>query len=147
MGGRSERHGDGLSLEIRDGLNRGIQRHQERVARAMEAQRERHDVERLYTIVLREKCVVSEDGRKVGHRDYIESAGEQFIVELGAGREIHPMDLISSVLIFAIAGQVFIKQFKFADDRATRCAVYRGILGTNAYLDDFFSSPVSCAQA
>ena len=29
----------------------------------------------------------------------------------------------------------------FADHRATRCAVYRGILGANPYLDDFFSSP------
>ena len=137
VGGRGERHGDRLSLEIRDALNGRIQRHQECVAGATKAQRERCDVERLDAIVLREKSVVSEDGRKIGHRDYIESAGEDFIIELGTGRKIDPMDVVSGVFIFAIVWQVFVQQLKFANDRATRRAVYGGILRSNAQLDHF----------
>ena len=117
MGSRSERHGDGLPLEVCDALNGRIQRHQERVARTTKTHRERCDVKRLYAIILREKSVVPEDGRKIGHRDDLESAGEQFIVKLGAGREIDPMDVIGSVLRSAVVRQVFIQQFKFADDR------------------------------
>lgn len=135
VGGRGKGHGDRLALEIRNALDGRIQRHQECVAGAAKAQRQRGDVERLNAIVLREKSVVPENGREIGPRDDIESTGRTSFIELGTSREIDPMDVVSGIFVFAIVRQVFVQQSKFADDRATRCAVDGGILRSNAQMD------------
>ncbi|MNC38084.1 hypothetical protein D3C75_866740 [compost metagenome] len=107
MGGGSERHGNGLALQLCQRLHTRCARYHDAVATALDAARQHADKQAV--LARRFERYAVERAGEVGHGAEVEFAGHHFVGQGCAAGEVFPLHLVLGVLVGAIVGQVFVQ--------------------------------------
>ncbi|MNZ73052.1 hypothetical protein D3C78_914530 [compost metagenome] len=107
MGGGSERHGNGLALQLCQRLHTRCARYHDAVATALDAARQHADKQAVLARRFERHAV--ERAGEVGHGAEVEFAGHHFVGQGCAAGEVFPLHLVLGVLVGAIVGQVFVQ--------------------------------------
>ena len=133
MGGRGERHGNGLALQLGQRLHARGARHDDAVATALDAARQHADEQAVLARRF-ERHTVERTG-EIGHGAEVEFAGNHLVGQGRAAGEVFPLHVVLRVLVLPVVGQVFVEQAQFADQQTASGAVDRGVLGADGNAD------------
>ncbi|MCY1371381.1 hypothetical protein D9M69_585210 [compost metagenome] len=134
MGGRTERHGDRLALEVGQLVVRAVLVHDHAVARTEGVVRNDGDQLGFVAPVLLASGAVHQQ-RVVAHHPDLQLVGYHAIGDRRAGGEVLPVELPGDVGVLAGFGQVFFQQLEFLEHDATGDGVGGRVLRANADRD------------
>ncbi|MDT4847695.1 hypothetical protein FQZ97_817610 [compost metagenome] len=131
VGGRTERHGDRLALEVGQLVVRAVLVHDHAVARTEGVVRNDGDQLGFVAPVLLAGGTVHQQ-RVVAHHPDLQLVGHHAIGDRRAGGEVLPVELPGDVGVLAGFGQVFFQQLEFLEHDATGDGVGGRVLRADA---------------